>query len=46
VLDFRGGAFGWDDEAPATSAFDAALHAEFPNEDRCLISRLRAARSG
>ena len=46
VLDFSGAAFGWDDEAPASSNFDAALQAKFPNEDLCLISRLRAARSG
>jgi hypothetical protein len=45
VLDFGDAVLDWDDEAPASSSFDEALHARFPNGDRCLISRLRAARN-
>ena len=44
-LNFDGAVFDWDDKAPASSNFDEALHAKFPNGDRCLISRLRASRS-
>jgi hypothetical protein len=45
VLDFADAVLDWDDEAPASSNFDEALHARFPNGDRCLLSRLRASRS-
>ena len=46
TLDFGAATFEWRGDAPSTSNFDVALQARFDNGDLCLISRLRAARSG